>query len=88
MPTTAIHPYAVQASLAPPCPLQAATAVRAQVLNSVRYAHRVLGVRPNVTVLDQNYMQFEWFVARAKRQPYFAGLTFPGTGYGTRHGDG
>ena len=45
------------------------TAVRAQVLNSVRYAHRVLGVRPNVTVLDQNYMQFEWFVARAKRQP-------------------
>ena len=64
------------------------TAVRAQVLNSVRYAHRVLGVRPNVTVLDQNYMQFEWFVARAKRQPYFAGLTFPGTGYGTRDGDG
>lgn len=54
----------------------------------MRYAHRVLGVRPNVTVLDQNYMQFEWFVARAKRQPYFAGLTFPGTGYGTRHGDG
>ena len=54
----------------------------------MRYAHRVLGVRPNVTVLDQNYMQFEWFVARAKRQPYFARLTFPGTGYGTRHGDG
>ena len=54
----------------------------------MRYAHRVLGVRPNVTVLDQNYMQFEWFVARAKRQPYFAGLNFPGAAYGTRHGDG
>ena len=59
-----------------------------QVLNAVRYAHRVLGVRPNVTVLDQNYMQFEWFVTRAKRQPYFAALSFPGAGYGTRHGDG
>lgn len=49
-----------------------------EVLNAVRYAHRVLGVRRNVTVLDQNYMQFEWFVSRAKRQKYFAGLTFPG----------
>ena len=64
------------------------TAMRTKVLNAVRYAHRVLGVRPNVTVLDQNYMQFEWFVARAKRQPYFAGLNFPGAAYGTRHGDG
>ena len=83
MPTAAVPiPSASQ-----PC-TTAVLAHARQVLNSVRYAHRVLGVRPNVTVLDQNYMQFEWFVARAKRQPYFAGLTFPGTGYGTRHGDG
>ena len=59
-----------------------------EVLNAVRYAHRILGVRPNVTVLDQNYMQFEWFVRRARRQPYFAALTFPGAAYGTRHSDG
>ena len=51
---------------------------------AVRYAHRVLGVRPNVTVLDLNYMQFTWFVDRAKAQPYWADLTFPGDAYGTK----
>ena len=35
-----------------------------EVLNAVRYAHRQLGYRPQLTVLDLNYMQFDWYVRR------------------------
>ena len=53
-----------------------------EVINSVRYAHRVLRIRPRLTVLDMNYAQFEWFTERARLQPDYANLTFPGKSYG------
>ena len=57
-----------------------------EVLNAVRYAHRQLGHRPNVTILDLNYMQFEWFVERVKHTDEYAGFTFPGKHYGSSPG--
>ena len=56
-----------------------------EVLNSVRYAQRQLGHAPDVAVLDLNYMQFEWWVDRAKANAGAWGLDgfkFPGRHYG------
>ena len=60
-----------------------------EVLNSVRYAQRQLGIRKDVTLLDMNYMQFDWFIHRAKAQAKSWGLKgfkFPGTHYGSAEG--
>ena len=60
-----------------------------EVLNAVRYAHRQLGHAPNVTVLDLNYMQFDWFIEAAKTNAPawgFDGFNFPGTNYGSAPG--
>ena len=57
-----------------------------EVLNALRYAQRQLGHRRNVTLLDLNYMQFEWFVERAKASADYEGINFPGTNYGSSPG--
>jgi len=57
-----------------------------EVLNSIRYVQRLLRVRPDVAVVDQNYMQFAWFVRRAGSAPEFRNVTFPGESYGTSAG--
>jgi hypothetical protein len=53
-----------------------------EVLNSIRYVHRGLRERPRVVIVDQNYMQFGWFVDRARQQADFEGVVFPGPNYG------
>ena len=52
----------------------------------MRYAQRQLGHRPNITLLDMNYMQFSWFVQRAPHDAELASLRFPGTNYGSSPG--
>jgi len=58
-----------------------------EVLNSVRYAHRVLHVKPRLLIVDQNYAQFSWFVRRARTQSSGLGrVAFPGEAYGSSNG--
>ena len=57
-----------------------------EVLNAVRYAHRQLGHRPNMTILDLNYMQYDWFIRRVNGSSAFEGFTFPGSNYGSAPG--
>lgn len=54
-----------------------------EVLNAVRYAHRQLGVRTDVTVLDLNYMQYSWWIERAPHWDEYRSLHFPGANYGS-----
>jgi hypothetical protein len=49
-----------------------------EVLNAARYVHRQLGVRPQLTILDQNYVQFDWFVRRIRGKGEYAQLELPG----------
>ncbi|KOO43074.1 upf0679 protein, partial [Chrysochromulina tobinii] len=56
------------------------------VLNAARYVHRQLGVRPQLTILDQNYVQFDWFVRRIRGKGEYAQLELPGVSYGTAKG--
>ena len=48
------------------------------MLNAARYVHRQLGVRPQLTILDQNYVQFDWFVRRIRGKGEYAQLGLPG----------
>ncbi|KAL1515150.1 hypothetical protein AB1Y20_004211 [Prymnesium parvum] len=57
-----------------------------EVINSVRYAHRLLGIAPLLTVVDMNYAQYDWFTTRARRQREYSRVTFPGVHYGDRPG--
>lgn len=54
-----------------------------EVINSIRYGHLQLDVRPDVTVLDQNYMAVPGFVKRANASSYYHGVVFPGFKYGS-----
>jgi hypothetical protein len=49
----------------------------------VRYVHRLLGVRLQLVVVDQNYAQFAWYTQRVRARPEYANVTFPGVSYGS-----
>jgi len=58
-----------------------------EVLNSLRYPHRVLRQRPNLRILDLNYAQYTWFVRRAAAPASgLGGVVFPGQAYGSSPG--
>ena len=53
-------------------------------MNAIRYPHRILRSRQNLTIVDLNYAQFKWFVSRARVPGSgFDRVAFPGAAYGS-----
>ncbi len=67
------RPELYAAALLEPLPARAVLLVRGDLVsNAVRYA-QATGMRPDVTVLDQELLTYSWYVARRP-----AGVVFPG----------
>ena len=53
------------------------------VINTVRYVRRNLKEYDHVTIVDLNYIQFDWHVDRARLDPEEKGIHYPGSNYGS-----